>query len=129
MLERLAAAEPAARSALMQEMVCAQVAQVLRIPEGQLNREAPFRSLGLDSLMGLELRNRIESVLGIRLSATILWNYPTVAALSRFLAAGDGAAPPEEPPPSIDLTAEVNAMSRDELTQMIAAEFEELKDE
>ena len=36
--------------------------------------------------MGLELRNRLESALGARVKATILWTYPTVRSLSEHLA-------------------------------------------
>ena len=36
--------------------------------------------------MGLELRNHIESAFGLRVPVTILWTYPTLAALSEHLA-------------------------------------------
>jgi len=42
-------------------------------------------ALGLDSLMALELRNRLELNLGVILSATLIWGYPTIAALAPFL--------------------------------------------
>jgi hypothetical protein len=40
----------------------------------------------MDSLMTLELRNRLEASLGLKLQPTILWNYPSIAALAPFLA-------------------------------------------
>src|SRR6185295_5175791 len=43
-------------------------------------------SLGLDSLMGLEIRNRLEASLGLTLSATMAWTYPTLSALTTHLA-------------------------------------------
>ncbi|KYF91226.1 hypothetical protein BE20_15345 [Sorangium cellulosum] len=86
LLDRLATAEAGARAGMLQEVVRAQVSQVLRLPEGKLDVDAPLTSLGMDSLMGLELRNRIEAVLGITMPATLLWTYPTVAALSAHLA-------------------------------------------
>jgi len=46
----------------------------------------PLKSLGLDSLMALELRNRLEADLGLKLSATLVWNHPTVTALVPHLA-------------------------------------------
>ncbi len=48
------------------------------------------------------MRNRIEAALGITVSATLLWTYPTVAALAEHLrvALGAGAAAP--PPTSVD---------------------------
>jgi hypothetical protein len=35
--------------------------------------------------MGLELRHRLERDLSLRLSATIIWNYPTLAGLATHL--------------------------------------------
>jgi len=103
LLARLAAAEPGARARLLEEVLRAQASQVLRIPEDKLDADAPFTSLGMDSLMGLELRNRIESTLGINIPVTLLWTYPTVVSLSKHLAQGGllltGGAPqpPVEP--------------------------------
>ena len=85
LLARLAAAEPGARVEMLQESIRAQVAQVLGMPTGKLDVDTPLTSLGLDSLMGLELRNRLEAGLGITMFATLLWTYPTVKALSEHL--------------------------------------------
>ncbi len=48
---------------------------------------APFRGYGMDSLMSLEIRNRLEASLGLRLSAALLFTYPTTAALVDHLLA------------------------------------------
>ena len=48
----------------------------------------PLNELGLDSLMALELRKRIAAGLERPLPATLLFNYPTLAALTGFLADG-----------------------------------------
>ena len=37
--------------------------------------------MGLNSLMAIELRNRLETALGRPLSATLAWNYPTIEAI------------------------------------------------
>ena len=64
-----------------------QVVRVLRIARTRFEeRTTPLKSLGFDSLMALELRNRLEVSLGARLSATMAWNYPTIADLAPFLA-------------------------------------------
>ncbi|MFJ3793110.1 SDR family NAD(P)-dependent oxidoreductase [Kitasatospora sp. NPDC090091] len=69
--------------------------RVLRLEAGAIDRDTPFKALGLDSLMGLELRNRLEAVFGLRLSPTLLWTYGTARTLSGVLAErllGDPAA-------------------------------------
>lgn len=84
--ESLRAAETTSRRALLESFLQEQVAQVLKQARSRIDIHRPFRSLGLDSLMGLELRNRLEAGIGVPLPATIVWNYPTVAALAPFLA-------------------------------------------
>ncbi len=58
-----------------------QLGQVLRIAPSRIAPDATFASLGVDSLMGLEMRNRLENRLGVRLQATLLFTFPTTAAL------------------------------------------------
>jgi hypothetical protein len=47
-----------------------------------------LRELGLDSLLAVELRNVISNGLGLprRLPATLLFDYPSVAAIADYLA-------------------------------------------
>jgi hypothetical protein len=40
----------------------------------------------MDSVMGLELRNRLVAALGLVIPATVLWTYPTIEALAAYLA-------------------------------------------
>ena len=82
----LLAAAPGLRQSLLETHLIQQIAQVLRLPLDQIDSKTPLPTLGLDSLMALELRNRLELSLGVTLSATLIWGYPTVAALAPFLA-------------------------------------------
>jgi hypothetical protein len=41
--------------------------------------------MGIDSLLALELRNRVEAMLGLTLPSTLLWAHPTVADLAGHL--------------------------------------------
>jgi Acyl carrier protein len=83
----LMAAEPSARRSILEGHLCEQIAQVLRTSSTRITRDTPFNTLGMDSLMGLELRNRLESSLGVSLQATLVWSHPTVATLAPHLAA------------------------------------------
>ena len=82
----LRAAAPGARRGLLESHLIAQLSQVLRLARGRVERDTPFASLGLDSLMALELRNRIEASLGLTLPATLVWAHPSVALLAASLA-------------------------------------------
>src|SRR5262249_35421784 len=98
LLARLASATSSARVELIGAFLRVQIAQVLRLPEDKIEKDAPLMSLGMDSLMGLELRNRIEAALGVTAPATLLWTYPTVATLSGHLVGQVGFRDNDEEP-------------------------------
>lgn len=79
------AADHAERQELVEGRVREIAGRVMRMDPKTIDREMPFKSLGLDSLMSLELRNRLESVFGLQLSPTLLWTYGTTRALSGVL--------------------------------------------
>ncbi|MFI8342704.1 SDR family NAD(P)-dependent oxidoreductase [Streptomyces sp. NPDC085639] len=82
LLDGCAAAE---RPAVAEERVRQLAGRVLRIPAESIDRETPLKSLGLDSLMSLELRNRLEADFGLRLSPTLLWTYGALRPLAGAL--------------------------------------------
>jgi phthiocerol/phenolphthiocerol synthesis type-I polyketide synthase A len=62
------------------------LARELRLPEAELEADRPFAELGLNSVMAMSIRREVEQLAGIELSATMLWNHPTIAALAGYLA-------------------------------------------
>jgi surfactin synthase thioesterase subunit/NAD(P)-dependent dehydrogenase (short-subunit alcohol dehydrogenase family)/acyl carrier protein len=81
----LAALPTERRTAALVEQILADVARVLRQDRSRLDAATPFSASGMDSLMSLELRNRLEASLGIPLSATMLFSYPDPNALAGHL--------------------------------------------
>jgi phthiocerol/phenolphthiocerol synthesis type-I polyketide synthase A len=62
------------------------LASELRMPEAELQLDRPFAELGLNSVMAMSIRRQAEEFVGIELSATMLWNHPTISALAAHLA-------------------------------------------
>jgi phthiocerol/phenolphthiocerol synthesis type-I polyketide synthase A len=58
----------------------------LGLPEADIDVTLPFAEMGLNSVMAMSIRRDAERLLGIELSATMLWNHPTITALTVFLA-------------------------------------------
>ncbi|SEL14132.1 Acyl transferase domain-containing protein [Stigmatella aurantiaca] len=83
--ELLAAAEPEQRLGILEGYLREQLGRILRMEPSRIEPDQPFGDLGMDSLTGLELRNRIESGLKLTLSATLIYAYPTVQALTTHL--------------------------------------------
>ncbi|MEY8016512.1 type I polyketide synthase [Mycobacterium servetii] len=68
------------------ELVCSNAAIVLGHPAGSdIDAEQAFQDLGFDSMTGVELRNRLGSDVGLALSRTLIFDYPTPAALAEHL--------------------------------------------
>lgn len=61
-------------------------AAIMRVEESELDPKVPLRSVGLDSLMTLELRAALERLLGIELSPVLLWKHATPNAVAVALA-------------------------------------------
>jgi phthiocerol/phenolphthiocerol synthesis type-I polyketide synthase A len=62
------------------------LARELRMPEAELELNRPFAELGLNSVMAMSVRRETEQFVGIELSATMLFNHPTIVSLAAYLA-------------------------------------------
>jgi len=59
-----------------------QIATLLLVNVAEVDAQRPLGEFGLGSLMAVELRNWLEVSLELTLPVTILWSYPTAAALA-----------------------------------------------
>ncbi|MCC7383296.1 MAG: SDR family NAD(P)-dependent oxidoreductase [Deltaproteobacteria bacterium] len=83
--QALAATAGDARTALLKKFLIDEVSAVSHLESSHVDPTAPFGSLGFDSLMMVELRNRIELALSVRISAASLFSHPTLDRLLPFL--------------------------------------------
>ncbi len=86
-LERLQEAPADAKHGLLVTHVLNQVAKVLGMDRSRvIDPRRPIQEFGLDSLMALELRNVLGTSMEKSLPATLLFDHPTVEALTDYLA-------------------------------------------
>jgi acyl carrier protein len=127
LMDRLRALEPDARRAEMVEAVQGELARVLGATgSARIATDSPLTELGLDSLTSVELRDRLATLTGLRLPATLAFDHPSVdelvAFLLRRLDPGEAARPetgavPETGGAPVRSSDEVLAMSEDEVEE------------
>ena len=96
-----------------------QLTPILRIPPAELDAQKTFKDLGLDSLTGLELRNRINLHLSVSLSATAVWNYPTIDQMVTHIATLLPSKPRAGDPKATDTKSTADQATEQELTNLL----------
>ena len=97
----LIALPAAARSQRLHDHVSQVVGDALGLRNGELDPQAGFFDLGMDSVMSLAVRSRLEDDLGVELPSTLTFEYPSADLLAGYLGELlDPAAPDDLGPDS-----------------------------
>ncbi|WP_327117583.1 SDR family NAD(P)-dependent oxidoreductase [Nocardia sp. NBC_01730] len=95
---RLAQVPEAQRGGVVLEVVLAQAAAVLGHDSAiEIRPDQRFDEIGFDSLGGVEFRNRLAKATGVQLPSTLVFDYPTPAAVAKFVQSRVEPKPVGEP--------------------------------
>ncbi|WP_442974265.1 SDR family NAD(P)-dependent oxidoreductase [Saccharothrix sp. NRRL B-16348] len=93
------------------DVVRAAAAAVLSYPVERLSADRKFAELGFDSLASVELGNRLSAVTGQRLPSSLVFDYPTPAALAAHLERSGPVTAEVEAPRPVDEPIAIVAMA------------------
>lgn len=123
------------RENLLITHIQAEVAKVLRFDQSQQpNPLQGFFEMGMDSLMSVELKNRLETSLGYSLPSTLTFEYPTIESLAQYLLnkvisldiPEEVEVEPEQDNEESSIVADIMQLSEDELATLVDEELEAL---
>ncbi len=85
LVDRLTSAPVQQRKKLLTDYLRDAVAEVTRTDAAEIREDAGFFDLGMDSLMAVELRRRIEEGVGKQISATLAMDHPRLSDVADYL--------------------------------------------
>ena len=114
------ATEPEKRRGLVEGFLVEQIAQVLKCSPSKVDAHQPLNRLGIDSLMAVELKNRVEADLETSLPVTVLLQGPSLSQLATQLLEGLDAPAAEAPEEAEDgLEAQVEGLTDEEVDALL----------
>jgi myxalamid-type polyketide synthase MxaE and MxaD len=135
-VNRLRGTASSERQQFLRDHVAQEVAKVLGVEHpGALDPHQGFFRMGMDSLMSVQLRQRLENILDSRpLPLTLAFEYPNIEALTKYLASEvlDLASPSSRTRVSVKEAGAArpdphDRLSEDELIDLLAKKMEELE--
>jgi len=111
--------DPQEQLALLESYLGDWVARVLRLDRSELDPEQPLTNLGLDSIMAVELKNRIETSLDAKLSMADLLKGSSVAQLAEQLLPQLQVEDEE----LVEILTELEQLSTDEIQALLGDEL------
>ena len=138
--QQLEAAPVAERSALLLHHVRVELGNLLGIAAPEtIDQEQGLMDLGLDSLLAVEIRNRLSKSLQQRLPATLIFDYPTLQKLVEYLQQATGlqwtaedepatapSAPSPGQAPAFATLTELDEISDEEAADLLTAKLAQM---
>jgi acyl carrier protein len=126
---KIQSARPDERDAVVGQAVRDVVGSVLRVKPDSLRDDQPLTDLGLDSLMGVEIENLIESSIGVALPPASLMRARTIgqiaSIISEYLGGGAAGKPAEKPVAPVEATpateVDVESLSDQDIDLLLGA--------
>jgi myxalamid-type polyketide synthase MxaB len=125
LVEMLVRSDAGRRPAILLDEVRRRACTVLGLaPDHPIDPHRPLSDLGLDSLMAVELRNTLSSAIGKLLPSTLIFSYPSTAAIAEYLASQMDPEPLTEAPESAgtemgDFLSKLERLSEGEVEQLL----------
>ncbi|MGB8464710.1 MAG: SDR family NAD(P)-dependent oxidoreductase [Terrimicrobiaceae bacterium] len=126
---KIESASPEDREGIIAQAVREVVGSVLRVKPESLRDDQPLTDLGLDSLMGAEIENSIESAIGVGLPPTSLIRARTVGQIATLIVGHMSGVPtgaslaeaaPAQPAPAD--AVDVEALSNEEIDRLLGGQ-------
>ena len=121
------AAPPHERAAILEVAVRETAAAVLGIKDSRsIEARASLFELGLDSLMAVDLREKLQAELGVTLASTLLFDFPTLTGILEHVSpivfgpAQASADVTGVEPGRVDRSQELDELSDGELAELLA---------
>lgn len=135
LLEEIEQASPPERKPLLHEYIRTLVADILGFASpDRIDPRQGFFKMGMDSIMTVQLRNRLEAGLDCSLPPTLAFEHPTVDSLTEFIAGlvlrpdvyfNARTETPE--PEKIAVPEEQDELSEDDLVALLATKLEQIQ--
>jgi phthiocerol/phenolphthiocerol synthesis type-I polyketide synthase C len=132
--------DPGERLQLIEERLKEKVGQVVKMDPEKIANKTPFKSLGIDSLMSIQLKNQLEKAFDLSISVTSFWTHANIRDYSIFLAeelavhengsaiitAKEGPAILPSPMASDNDMPDMDDLNSDDLSKLLEEELKDL---
>jgi myxalamid-type polyketide synthase MxaC len=83
--EHILGVQPAQRVKMVDSYLAEEMGRILKVSLASVDRDTPIVNMGVDSLMSIELKNQIETDLGVSVAMASLMQGPTILELTDYV--------------------------------------------